>query len=210
MHNGWFRMHRKFLDNRVFMYYPTAWRVFETLLALADANGNWAGGRNQLSVVACTRSGNTYKALKRLEKEQMVTLSSNNRFTTIHICNWGNLQQYGNTKREHQSNNRVTTKEHSYKNKEYKNKELIKDDLFTKTFNEFAKMRKTLRKPLTERGAELIRLKLEKFAPDDVPMQIAILERSIENSWQGVFEINQNASSEAESRSGWLIPNKKT
>ena len=55
----------------------------------------------------------------------------------------------------------------------------------------FIQMRKAIKKPLTDRGLQLIIGKVEKLAasPED---QIAILNQSIENSWQGVFELKQN------------------
>ena len=59
------------------------------------------------------------------------------------------------------------------------------------TYIGFIQMRKAIKKPLTDRGLQLIIGKVEKLAasPED---QIAILNQSIENSWQGVFELKQN------------------
>ena len=50
-------------------------------------------------------------------------------------------------------------------------------------------MRKKLRKPLTDRGKELILKKLEKLAPGDEATQAAILDQSVERGWQGVFPL---------------------
>ena len=45
-------------------------------------------------------------------------------------------------------------------------------------------------KPIkTEHARELILKKLQRFAPGDIPGQIMILERSIENSWTGIFPL---------------------
>ena len=59
------------------------------------------------------------------------------------------------------------------------------------TYIGFIQMRKAIKKPLTDRGLQLIIGKVEKLAasPED---QIAILNQSIENSWQGVFELKQD------------------
>ena len=54
---------------------------------------------------------------------------------------------------------------------------------------EFTKMRKTLNKPLTDKAKKLIIDKLNKLAPNNEKEQIQILEQSIMNSWQGVFEL---------------------
>lgn len=57
--------------------------------------------------------------------------------------------------------------------------------------DEFAHMRKQIKKPLTERARELTIMKLEKMAPDD-DTKIEILYQSIMNSWQGVFELKSD------------------
>lgn len=53
----------------------------------------------------------------------------------------------------------------------------------------FEEMRKKLRKPLTDRAKKLTLGKLEKLAPGNEEMQIAILDQSVENSWQGVYRL---------------------
>ena len=59
-------------------------------------------------------------------------------------------------------------------------------------------MRKTIKKPLTDKAKELILSKLSKMADGDEE-KIAILNQSIENSWQGVFPLkNQQRQTEAE------------
>jgi hypothetical protein len=105
--NGWVKLHRQVLENKIFRHDRTAWHVFETLLLICNKkNAEWSGGRNQLADLCNEKAATTYKALKRLEKAEMVTLSSNNRFTTIHICKWKEYQGSGNSS----GNNKVTTK----------------------------------------------------------------------------------------------------
>ena len=57
--------------------------------------------------------------------------------------------------------------------------------------DEFAKMRKQIKKPLTEKGKELIQNKLNKLYPNNTDLQIKCLYKSIENSWQGVFPLSE-------------------
>jgi len=60
----------------------------------------------------------------------------------------------------------------------------------------FVEMRQRIRKPMTVRAKELIVSRLDKFrASGNDP--VAVLERSIENSWQGVFELPDAAASPA-------------
>lgn len=55
----------------------------------------------------------------------------------------------------------------------------------------FRTMRKQIKKPLTERGEELICKKLAELTPDHTVM-IQILDQSIERGWQGVFPIKED------------------
>ena len=56
-------------------------------------------------------------------------------------------------------------------------------------------MRKRIKKPLTDRAKELILEKLEQLAPGDEQKQIKILDQSVMNSWQGVFELKEKKGS---------------
>ena len=66
------------------------------------------------------------------------------------------------------------------------NKEL-KETIF-----DFIEMRKSIKKKLTERALKTILNKLDKIALNDFE-KIEILENSIVNCWQGVFEIKKEA-----------------
>ena len=59
--------------------------------------------------------------------------------------------------------------------------------------DEFAKHRKAMKKPLTDKARELTLNELEKLAPGDDDMKIAILNQSIQRGWQGVFELKEDA-----------------
>ena len=55
--------------------------------------------------------------------------------------------------------------------------------------DDFAAARKAMKKTLTPRGRELTLRELERLAPNDPEMQIAILNQSIQRGWQGVFPL---------------------
>ena len=79
------------------------------------------------------------------------------------------------------------------KNKE---KEKVKNnnhptDEFDEALNEFVKMRKQIRKPITEKWLELVKDKLNKMYPNKKDLQIKCLYKSIENSWQWVFALSE-------------------
>ena len=66
-------------------------------------------------------------------------------------------------------------------------KYFINDDVIN-TFLEFIKMRKSLKKPMTDTAIELACKKLLSLS-NNAAEQIAILNQSIFNSWQGLFEL---------------------
>jgi hypothetical protein len=53
-------------------------------------------------------------------------------------------------------------------------------------------MRVKIKKAMTPYAKELILKKLEKLAPDNQPLQIEILQQSIQSCWQDVFPLKQN------------------
>jgi len=81
----------------------------------------------------------------------------------------------------------------SYKDKDNdkKKKKIDKDitPLSLAIYN-FMLMRKNIKKPLSEKGKELLLIKLDKLAPGNDEKKIEILEKSIFHSWQGVFPLD--------------------
>jgi hypothetical protein len=122
MNETWVKSYRKSIDNPVWRDDPTAWRVFEALMWLADhKTGEWNGGRLRLAEFCNLNPNTTWSATDRLVKAKMVNRSSNSKFTTFSICNWGKYQQGGNSP----SNNESTTNQQPINNestlyKEYK------------------------------------------------------------------------------------------
>lgn len=57
--------------------------------------------------------------------------------------------------------------------------------------DEFAKFRKAMKKPLTDKARELTLQELENLAPNDEETQILILNQSIQRGWQGVFPLKE-------------------
>ena len=102
---------------------------------------------------------------------------------------------------QQQSNNKVTILQKKKENNNKKEKEtnlneIIKNYTDNKdlkeTIQDFIKMRKAIKKPVTDRALKTILNKLDKFADTDKG-KILILEKSIENSWQTVYEIKEKA-----------------
>ena len=62
------------------------------------------------------------------------------------------------------------------------------NDSLKETIKDFIKMRKAIKKPITDKGLKLTLNKLDKYGENDLE-KIEMLENSIMNCWQGVFGI---------------------
>lgn len=70
----------------------------------------------------------------------------------------------------------------------------------------FADMRKAIKKPLTDRAWTIIFNKLDDIT-DDTSHKIAVLNQSIEHSWQSVYPLKENGlkpQKKAQERLGWM------
>lgn len=66
------------------------------------------------------------------------------------------------------------------------------DDLLNQAFTDYVKMRKELKKPMTERAVQLAMKKLENLSGGDNDTAIKILEQSIERSWLSIFPLKDD------------------
>ena len=110
------------------------------------------------------------------------------------------LQRFEGSNQQ-QSNNNVTTLQRNKENNNKKEKETNLNEIIKtytdnkdlkETIQDFIKMRKAIKKPVTDRALKTILNKLDKFTDTDKG-KILILEKSIENSWQTVYEIKEKA-----------------
>lgn len=85
----------------------------------------------------------------------------------------------------------IASKVKKSKVNESKDKKIIEVDLFTQAMDEFKKMRKLIRKPMTDRAVKITITNLNKLTSNENE-KILILEQSIANSWQGVFPLKED------------------
>lgn len=138
--------------------------------------------------------------LKLLQNQNMITYFSDTKKTTINIVNYNVYQDKSDTEnetkttQERHENDTKTKRKRTNKNdkegEECKNDNKSLSDL-EKTIEDYKIMRKSLKKPMTDRAVELMLSKLDKLSKGDESIKIKILEQSIENSWLGIFELKQ-------------------
>ncbi len=155
--------------------------------------------------------------LNRLKSTNEITIKTTNKYSLITIVKYDIYQ--GESEENNQQNNQLanqqqtnkeptknqqrTTVKEIKKYKKLRNKEVISNKdtefdtspEFNKALQDFEEMRKRIKKPLTDRAKELILEKLEQLAPGDEQKQIKILDQSVMNSWQGVFELKEKKGS---------------
>ena len=82
------------------------------------------------------------------------------------------------------------------KKSEGKNKDVVyyQDDELDKTFKDYIAFRKEIKAPMTDRGIELAKSKLNKLSGDNTSKAIEIINQSIMNSYKGLFEVKASNS----------------
>lgn len=138
---GWIKLHRKILDNPIF-FKPELYQLFSYCLLRANHNESkiiWNGeeetlekgcfltGRKAIAQDTRQNESSVYKRLKNLEKLNMISVKSNNKFSVVKVLNYC-IYQGEETDKEQQSNNKVTTREQqSNTDKNLRSKELKND-----------------------------------------------------------------------------------
>lgn len=110
-------------------------------------------------------------------------------------CNLHLLDSTNASAGKHKST--IYTKEYVHKNTKVKAKTqnppfAHPSDELVEAWEGYVEMRKLIKKPLTERAGKLVAGKLQKLAPDDDERKAAILNQSVERSWQGVFPLRDD------------------
>lgn len=132
-------------------------------------------------------------ALKKLESTNEITRKTTNNYTLIKVTKWGEYQtnnKQSTSRSTSQPTSHVTTTKED-KNIRIQEQEIYKEDCspeFAEALDAFEEMRRRIRKPLTERAKQMMLKKLSGLAMDE-ETQIAILNQSTMNSWQGVFPL---------------------
>lgn len=153
---------------------------------------------------------NLRTALEKLEKSGEITRKSTNKFTLVTIENYSKYQDreaVSNnnankrlTNDQQTTNKRLTNDQQHLRNKEYKNNKNIRNiyisDIVASEpaelqdhLDDFVKMRKSIKAPLTARALKSVLKELERLSSGDIKTKIAILEQSIVKCWKTVYPL---------------------
>lgn len=187
MDKGWVKLHRQIHDNHFLMHDNICYLIFTKMLTMANRKGEVSGGRKQLAEAFNIPEYVFYRAMNRLEKQEIVHRTSHSKYTVFSICNWSQYQSDSAQIDAHGAHSTRTAPAHSNKNKkENRIKDYLQADM-----QDFLQMRKAIKKPLTDKAIDLIQNKLDRLYPDMPDLQVQCLQQSIENSWAGVFPISK-------------------
>lgn len=145
-------------------------------------------------------------SLKKLEKFGEISKKSTNKFTIVTVENYNKYQGINKssnqriTNEQPTSNQRITNEQPHIRNKEYKNNKNIRNiyisDIVASEpaqlhdyLNDFVKMRKSIKAPLTTRALKSVLKELEKLSGGDIKTKTAILEQSIVKCWKTVYPL---------------------
>lgn len=217
---GWIKTHRKLLDWEWFKK-PEMLSVFTYCLLSANIEnyrfqgieikrGSFATSPESIS----NKTGVSYQSvrtcLKKLETTGEIIKKSTNKYTIITICKFDDYQpdkQTNNkqlTNKQQTINKQLTTIKEEEELKE--GKEIKKDLDFSfipelsenqKTvknkFIEFIDFRKEIKKPIeSQKSLVAIYEKLIKFSERSTKNAVKIIDNSISNQWQGLFELKEH------------------
>lgn len=145
-------------------------------------------------------------ALKKLEKFGEISKKSTNKFTIVTVENYNKYQGINKssnqriTNEQPTNNQRITNEQPHLRNKEYKNNKNIRNiyisDIVASEpaqlhdyLNDFVKMRKSIKAPLTARALKTVLKELERLSGGDIETKMAILEQSIVRCWKTVYPL---------------------
>lgn len=181
--------------------------------------GQLITGRKSMSNQLKISESKIYRIINDFKSEQQIEQQTSNQNSLISILNWDKYQQIEQQNEQQMNNERTTNEQRVNTNKNDKNvkndKNNVKEkntkrktfeDIFSEnhfseqlenTIKDFIDMRKTIKKPMTSKALELLIKNLEKLTNLEEE-KIAILNQSIEHSWQTVYPLKKTKTSAME------------
>lgn len=173
--------------------------------------GQLLTGRKSISSKLKVSESKVQRILKTFEIEQQIEQQTTPRNRLISVLNW-NQYQKNEQLFEQQLNNKRTTTEQQLNTNNKVNKEnngnnankgtkglsevinsYTSDPKLMDALTGYIDMRKTIKKPLTDKALRMVVTKLDKLGKN-TPEKIEIINQSVMNSWQGIFPIKQEFS----------------
>ena len=207
--SGWIKIHRKFLDWEWFNK-SEAVHLFLYMLIKANHKDNKWQGNDVKRGQFISSLGNISSAtgitiqqirtiLKKLEKTNEIEVKSTSQFTIVTICKYECYQDEEETTNKPITNNQQTTNKQSTTNKNEK-KEKNEKEVILDSWIEY---RKSAKKTLTQQSIKSILVKMENYTNEQCKF---VINKSIEQGWQGLFWDNIQTIQEVNEPKKWKAP----
>jgi len=203
--SGWIKLHRQIIDWEWFSD-TTTFRVFLQLLLKANhKEKKYRGMVLKIGTVITSREILSFEtrlsiqqvrtALDKLKSTNEITIKTSSQGTIIEVVNYAKYQLVTNevTIKEPTSNQQVTTNKNEKKEKN--EKEMILDS--------WIEYRKSAKKTLTQQSIKSILVKMEKYTNEQCKF---VINKSIEQGWQGLFWDNIQTIQEVNEPKKWKAP----
>jgi DNA-binding transcriptional MerR regulator len=207
--SGWIKIHRKFLDWEWFNK-SEAVHLFLYMLIKANHKDNKWQGNDLKRGQFISSLGNISSAtgitiqqirtiLKKLEKTNEIVVKSTSQFTIVTICKYECYQDENEDTNKPITNNQQTTNKQSTTNKNEK-KEKNEKEVILDSWIEY---RKSAKKTLTQQSIKSILVKMENYTNEQCKF---VINKSIEQGWQGLFWDNIQTIQEVNEPKKWKAP----
>ena len=207
--SGWIKIHRKFLDWEWFNKSEAVHLFLYMVLKANHKDNKWQGNdvkRGQF----ISSLGNISSAtgitiqqirtiLKKLEKTNEIKVKSTSQFTIVTICKYECYQDEEETTNKQTTNHQQTTNKQSTTNKNEK-KEKNEKEVILDSWIEY---RKSSKKTLTQQSIKSILVKMENYTNEQCKF---VINKSIEQGWQGLFWDNIQTIQQVNEPKKWKAP----
>ena len=207
--SGWIKIHRKFLDWEWFNKSEAVHLFLYMVLKANHKDNKWQGNdvkRGQF----ISSLGNISSAtgitiqqirtiLKKLEKTNEIKVKSTSQFTIVTICKYECYQDEEETTNKPTTNHQQTTNKQSTTNKNEK-KEKNEKEVILDSWIEY---RKSAKKTLTQQSIKSILVKMENYTNEQCKF---VINKSIEQGWQGLFWDNIQTIQQVNEPKKWKAP----
>lgn len=196
-------------------------KEYEQLIGLQKITllqGQFIFGRKKAAEELNLPESTVWRLMKVLadKNNPSLEIETHTKYSIVNIINWSGYQLEKDEKTDtcessnnngsedtagQQVNNKWTTSEQQMDtNKNVKNVKNVKNNIYSDNLElnqsiiEFVKMRKSIKKPMTERAINMMIKKLNKMSNSE-HVQIEIINQSIMCSWTDIYELKQQNSS---------------
>ena len=203
--SGWIKIHRQIIDWEWFTD-TTTFRVFLQLLLKANHKekkyrgmvlkvGTIITSRDILAFETSLSVQQVRTALDKLKSTNEITIKTSSQGTIIEVVNYSKYQLATNevTNKQPINNQQVTTNKNDKNEKN--EKEIILDS--------WIEYRKSAKKTLTQQSIKSILVKMENYTNEQCKF---VINKSIEQGWQGLFWDNIQTIQEVNEPKKWKAP----